>query len=483
MSRFWIFLTLLFLPSVGAITKLAFIGDSITTGAGAPNRKEGGFVAVARGLLGENFEVQGFALGGHTLLRAGDSPLVSKPVYQKALAFEPDVAVIMLGTNDTVEGKRKNWRHHADLEKDVLTMVAQLRTANPKVLIHLAGPPPMFAKKKGLSTSRAADLTERSPRLKVVADVFDKVAKEEMGVLSHDLSRVFGADETTDGVHPNGKGHRLLGEYFSDLMRVSFEEKTDVSQCLLDAKCELKTSEFYGFQKEEFVFKGEKDCAATVVIPRQAAEGQPWIWRARFFGHQPALDLELLDRGWHLAYVDVSDLFGNEEAFQIWDSFYLFATEKLGLGKRPVLEGMSRGGLVVFRWAALNPDKVSAVYGDNPVLDFRTWPGGRDGGKKSDRNWRALLNAWSLTEEEAWKLTPVLDSLPSLVEQKVPVALVLGTADEVVPNKANGEVVAEVYQASQAPLKIWRKEGFGHHPHGLNPPKLLREFLEEAFQD
>jgi len=65
---------------------------------------------------------------------------------------------------------------------------------------------------------------------------------------------------------------------------------------------------------------------------------------------------------------------------------------------------------------------------------------------------------------------------------EIPVALVLGTADEVVPNNANGEVIVKIYQSSQAPLKVWRKEGLKHHPHGLNPPKPLREFLEESLE-
>ena len=42
--------------------------------------------------------------------------------------------------------------------------------------------------------------------------------------------------------------------------------------------------------------------------------GAPWILRARFFGHQPALDIALLERGFHLAYCDVSDLYGSQIA-------------------------------------------------------------------------------------------------------------------------------------------------------------------------
>ncbi len=83
-------------------------------------------------------------------------------------------------------------------------------------------------------------------------------------------------------------------------------------------------------------------------------------------------------------------LWGGDEAMRRWDDCYQFLTEA-GLSSKPVLEGMSRGGLPIFRWASLNPDKVSAVYGDNPVCDFRTWPGG-EGGKRSQGDWGRLLN-------------------------------------------------------------------------------------------
>ena len=152
-----------------------------------------------------------------------------------------------------------------------------------------------------------------------------------------------------------------------------------------------------------------------------------------------------------------------------------------GLSERPVLEGMSRGGLIVVNWAAANPTQVAAVYGDNPVCDFNSWPGGRNG-KLSQRDWDRCLKVYGITAEEAatHRQPCSAETLAPLAKAGVPIALVLGMADEVVPPAENGERLAAVYRKQGGPVKVWRKPGQGHHPHGLHPPDELVAFLVKA---
>lgn len=113
-----------------------------------------------------------------------------------------------------------------------------------------------------------------------------------------------------------------------------------------------------------------------IVFPEKPNEDRDWIWRARFWGHEPQTDLALLAEGFHVAYIDVAELFGNEEAISIWDEFYHTVTEEYHLNPKVVLEGMSRGGLIVYNWGNLNPGKIACIYGDAPVCDFKSWPMG-----------------------------------------------------------------------------------------------------------
>ena len=98
--------------------------------------------------------------------------------------------------------------------------------------------------------------------------------------------------------------------------------------------------------------------------------------RARFWGHQPQTDIALLEQGFHIAYCDVADMYGADIAVKRWNKLYAkMVTE--GFHKKVVLEGMSRGGLIVYNWAAQNTDKVACIYADAPVMDIKSWPMGR----------------------------------------------------------------------------------------------------------
>ena len=240
-----------------------------------------------------------------------------------------------------------------------------------------------------------------------------------------------------------------------------------------------KRSVWHGYERIDFSLPGD-GARCILVKPKTPAKGNPWVWRARFWGHQPALDLQLLEKGFHLTYCEVGGLFGAPRAVERWNKFHALAVQQ-GLSSRPVLEGMSRGGLIIVNWASANPDKVTAIYGDNPVCNFNSWPGGKNG-KFSKKDWQRCLKAYGLSAAAATDHPQPLGpaTLKPLAEKKVPIALVLGLADMVVPAGENGEALARNYESLGGPLKIWRKPGKGHHPHGLHPPDELTAWLLQA---
>ena len=66
-------------------------------------------------------------------------------------------------------------------------------------------------------------------------------------------------------------------------------------------------------------------------------------------------------------------MFGNSQAVAHWNAFYRELTTRNGLARRVALEGMSRGGLYIYNWAAANPEKVACIYADAPVCDIHSW--------------------------------------------------------------------------------------------------------------
>ena len=244
-------------------------------------------------------------------------------------------------------------------------------------------------------------------------------------------------------------------------------------------------SKWEGFVRHDFKVDGRN---VIVVEPEKPLPGRPWAWRGEFFGAFPNADIELVKRGWHLAYVGVPDLFGSPEAVARWEKVYDVLVNRHRLSPKPGLIGLSRGALYCMAWAAAHPDKTLAVYLDNGVCDFKSWPGGKPKGLGtgigSPEEWTKLLKAYGFKDDHeaiASGNNPV-DRLKPLADARVPILLVYGDKDRGVPHLENSEVVYERYKALGGPVERVVKPGADHHPHGLTDPRPIVDFFERAWQ-
>ena len=216
-----------------------------------------------------------------------------------------------------------------------------------------------------------------------------------------------------------------------------------------------------------------EDGGRKVVVPKIVAKGRPWVWRARFWGHWPFFDEAMLGKGYHVVYCNVSGKLGNPDAVELWNAFYKSLTEDHGFARKPILEGMSRGGLIIYHWAIENPDKVSAIYGDAPVMNLASWPG-----------WPSnlLRHAYPFESEEelnAYTGNPI-DHLEPLAEAGVPIIHIVGDADQTVPVAENTAIAEKRYKEMGGVFEVIHKKDVGHK-HGLpnDDPAPLVKFMEE----
>ncbi len=216
------------------------------------------------------------------------------------------------------------------------------------------------------------------------------------------------------------------------------------------------------YRTETFKLNGI-DCRVT--FPDTAKAGNPWIWRSLFYGAFPALDEALLASGWHVAWVDAANLYGGSEAMSRFDAFYAEVRSKYQLAEKPVLEGFSRGGLSAMGWSIQNPEKVLAVYLDAAVMDIHSWP------KKSSPDlYLGALKAYGFDQSTAAQWKGPLDNLAPLAKAKVPIFIVAGGADPVVPYAENTGLLETRYREMGGPIEAIVKATCGHHPHGLYGP-------------
>lgn len=239
-----------------------------------------------------------------------------------------------------------------------------------------------------------------------------------------------------------------------------------------------KISEWHGFTRHDFPVDGRN---VTVVSPKEAAAGKPWVWHGEFFGHKPAPDVALLKQGFHIVYMSVPDMLGSPTAVKHWNACYEALTTKHGFAKKAALVGLSRGGLYCYNWAAANPDKVACIYADAPVCDFKSWPGGKGKGPGDKHNWKLVIERYGFKNEAealAYDKNPI-DNLAPLAKAKVSLLHVYGDADEVVPWDENTGIVAERYRELGGDITLIAKPGVKHHPHGLDDPTPIVEFIKK----
>lgn len=235
-------------------------------------------------------------------------------------------------------------------------------------------------------------------------------------------------------------------------------------------------TDWHGFSRFDWNVAGH---LLSVVAPKTAADGRPWVWHGEFFGHKPAPDIELLHRGFHLVYAKIPNRLGSPSAVEHWNRCYEELTSKYQLHSKVALVGLSRGGLYCYNWAIANPEKVACIYGDAPVCDFRSWPGGQGTGKGSPRDWALVLEQYGFqsdAEATAYDRNPV-DSLAPLARAGVPLLHVFGDADDVVPWQENTKRIATEYRSLGGEITLIQKPGVGHHPHGLDDPSPIVEFI------
>ncbi len=228
----------------------------------------------------------------------------------------------------------------------------------------------------------------------------------------------------------------------------------------------LASTQWHGFEKVNFLFN---DIPAYYIKPPKPLTGNPWIWRAHFPNWHITMDSLLLQKGMFVVYINTNDQYGAPKAMIVWDEFYNYLTRKLLFAHKVALEGVSRGGLYVYGWAKRNPDKVSCIYAEAPVCDFKSWPGGKGKGEGSPNSWKELQKIYGFTEEQAmdYKDNPI-NNLDVLAAFKVPILHVVSLKDKVVPPAENTFVLVENYMnlggpATVFPMTRGKQELNGHH--------------------
>jgi hypothetical protein len=184
----------------------------------------------------------------------------------------------------------------------------------------------------------------------------------------------------------------------------------------------------------------------TVIAPKVAAPGNPWVFRAGGVGPDAVVDQALLAKGYYIV-TGAAPYNADGPVVAQWNIIYKHLTDH-GFSSKPVMEGDGAAAGEAYAWAIANPDKVACIYAENPIMHSNL------------------------------AKTQPLDNLEPLAKACVPLYHVCGQLD---PGLAkNTQVVKKRYQKLGGKITVVIKKGEGHYPLAPQDPQPVVDFITRA---
>jgi len=190
-------------------------------------------------------------------------------------------------------------------------------------------------------------------------------------------------------------------------------------------------------------------------------QNKPWVWFAPTLPRHPDpshswyID-KLIERGISFAGCDQGEVRGSPKSVDRFTKFYKEMVDR-GYSKQPILLGQSRGGFMMLSWAVKNPKKVKAFAGIYPVLNLRSWP--------ITRNLSTTLADFEIDQDTFLKTVDLhnpIHQLEALARAKVPLYMVHGDSDRIVPLEENTQIVINRYTKLGGEAEVKVVPGKGH---------------------
>ncbi|MGD8782203.1 MAG: GDSL-type esterase/lipase family protein [Ignavibacteria bacterium] len=193
------------------------MGNSITEGTSIATPSLDAYPADLNRFLGDDHDVRNFGKSGRTLLKKGDYPLWNEEIFSDAINFDPEIVIILLGTNDT---KPQNWVFKDEFLTDYYAMIDTFKQGTSDPEIYICYPPPSF--------SDAYDIRDSV----LVADIISMITQiaDSLGLTIIDFNTPFldKSDFMPDGIHPLVEGSELMAKIvYEELTGNAIEQKKE----------------------------------------------------------------------------------------------------------------------------------------------------------------------------------------------------------------------------------------------------------------
>ncbi|MDO8963644.1 MAG: GDSL-type esterase/lipase family protein [Coriobacteriia bacterium] len=194
--------------------RIACVGDSITRGFFVARRRTMSYPAQLQRMLGEGYCVRGFGVNGHAVQQSADLPYRRSKEFALSTSFEPDIVLIMLGTNDS---RGHNWKGVAAFAADYRTLCEHYLSLESGPRVWLLTPPALFRPAWSTSVPYGMDPAALQDICGAIADL-----ARELGCGLIDINAVTAKHPEAfrlDGVHPGAAGATIIATAVAEALR------------------------------------------------------------------------------------------------------------------------------------------------------------------------------------------------------------------------------------------------------------------------
>ena len=181
--------------------KVACVGDSITEGEGIEDPETNSYPSQLNTILGENWQVSNFGHESATLIKGGNVSYWNTNEFINSHLSEPDIVVIMLGTNDM---RDINFDENSTFVEDYTALIDSYKALNSNPTVYICYPPPSYGDAYGITNERIIGV--------LIPMIIEVAELNNVDVIDIYSPLVNQEDLFPDTIHPNEEGARIIAE-------------------------------------------------------------------------------------------------------------------------------------------------------------------------------------------------------------------------------------------------------------------------------
>ena len=200
--------------------KIACVGDSVTYGHGTSSWPNNTYPALLQNMLGESYHVNNYGVSSFAVQSSADRPYATLKHYQESLAYNGDIVVFMMGTNDS---KPENWIDENTFREELVQLLDSYGDAK---LILCTVPSAFFLEGQ---TEGVTSHDIQPEVVNMIAEVIRLIAEERGYPLVdiHALTVQHPEWFAKDGVHPSNEGAAGIAQaVYEAIINLETEKET-----------------------------------------------------------------------------------------------------------------------------------------------------------------------------------------------------------------------------------------------------------------